>query len=114
LEMRVLQTICPGWPWNLILLISDSQIARITSVSHWCLAMTSFLKSRGKAKSGFTCLWKEDHKFEANLGYISEILSQIKKGRKGLVERPSKQEVLSSNPSTTKKLKTPVPPKKNK
>jgi hypothetical protein len=28
------QTICPGWPWTSILLISASQVARITSVSH--------------------------------------------------------------------------------
>jgi hypothetical protein len=28
------QTICPGWPQTEILLISASQIARITGVSH--------------------------------------------------------------------------------
>jgi hypothetical protein len=28
---------CLGWPWTTILLISASQVARITGVSHWCL-----------------------------------------------------------------------------
>jgi hypothetical protein len=31
---RVLQTICLGWPWTTILLISASWVARITGVSH--------------------------------------------------------------------------------
>jgi hypothetical protein len=31
-----LQTICLGWPWTMILLISVSQVARITVLSHWC------------------------------------------------------------------------------
>jgi hypothetical protein len=31
---RLFQTICPGWPRTAILLISASQIARITGVSH--------------------------------------------------------------------------------
>jgi hypothetical protein len=35
LEMRVSQMIHPGWPQTTILLISASQVARITSVSHW-------------------------------------------------------------------------------
>jgi hypothetical protein len=34
LEMGVLLTICPGWPQTTILLISASQVARITSISH--------------------------------------------------------------------------------
>jgi hypothetical protein len=38
LEMGVLQTICLDWPWTVILLISASQVARITGVSHWCPA----------------------------------------------------------------------------
>jgi hypothetical protein len=32
-------TIYPGWPWTLILPISASQVARITGVSHQCLAL---------------------------------------------------------------------------
>jgi hypothetical protein len=32
----VLRTICLGWPQISILLISASQVARITDVSHWC------------------------------------------------------------------------------
>jgi hypothetical protein len=35
---RVSWTICPGWLWNLILLISAFWVIRITGVSHWCLA----------------------------------------------------------------------------
>jgi hypothetical protein len=31
----VSRTICPGWPQTMILPISASQVARITSVSHW-------------------------------------------------------------------------------
>jgi hypothetical protein len=27
-----------GWPWTMILLISYSWVARITGLSHWCLA----------------------------------------------------------------------------
>jgi hypothetical protein len=34
----VLRTVCPGWPWTLILPISASQAARITGMSHQCLA----------------------------------------------------------------------------
>jgi hypothetical protein len=34
LEMEVSQAICPGWPLTLILLISASQLARITCVRH--------------------------------------------------------------------------------
>jgi hypothetical protein len=39
----VLRTICLCWPWPLILLISTSQVARITGVNHWCLARLIFL-----------------------------------------------------------------------
>jgi hypothetical protein len=35
---RVSQTICQGWLWNVIHLISASWVARIIGVSHWCLA----------------------------------------------------------------------------
>jgi hypothetical protein len=38
LEMGVLRTICLGWPPMVILPISASPIARITGVSHQCLA----------------------------------------------------------------------------
>jgi hypothetical protein len=31
-------TVCMGWPWTMILLISASQVARITCMSHRCLA----------------------------------------------------------------------------
>jgi hypothetical protein len=36
---RLLWTVCLGWPQIAILLISASQVARITGVSHWCLAL---------------------------------------------------------------------------
>jgi hypothetical protein len=36
-------TICPGWPQTAILLISASQVARITGMGHWCLALTILL-----------------------------------------------------------------------
>jgi hypothetical protein len=35
---RVSETICPGWFWTMMLLISASWIARITGMSHQCLA----------------------------------------------------------------------------
>jgi hypothetical protein len=35
---RVSQTVCPGWLWTTILLIPAFQVARITGVSHQCLA----------------------------------------------------------------------------
>jgi hypothetical protein len=33
-----LWTICPGWPWTMILLISVSQVTRTTAMSHRRLA----------------------------------------------------------------------------
>jgi hypothetical protein len=33
---RVSWTICLGWLWTVILLLSASWVARITGVSHWC------------------------------------------------------------------------------
>jgi hypothetical protein len=36
LEMGVSRTISPDWPWTVALLISASQVARNTCVSHWC------------------------------------------------------------------------------
>jgi hypothetical protein len=41
---RVSQTICPGWLWIAILLISASWVAGITDVSHWCPAGLWFLR----------------------------------------------------------------------
>jgi hypothetical protein len=38
-----LGTICPGWFWTAILLISAFPVAGITGVSHWCLAWTPLL-----------------------------------------------------------------------
>jgi hypothetical protein len=38
----VLRTICPSWPWTVILLMSASQV-RITSISHQHPASTIFL-----------------------------------------------------------------------
>jgi hypothetical protein len=36
------RTICPGWLWTAILLISASWVARITGVSHWHTAPGQF------------------------------------------------------------------------
>jgi hypothetical protein len=36
-------TICPDWPWTVILLISAFQVARITGVSHWCPPQSIFI-----------------------------------------------------------------------
>jgi hypothetical protein len=39
-------TICPGWLWTMILLISASWVARITGVSHrWPVRFFLFLSS---------------------------------------------------------------------
>jgi hypothetical protein len=38
----VTQTTCPGWPQTEILLISTSQVARITGMSHQCLTSIFF------------------------------------------------------------------------
>jgi hypothetical protein len=35
---RVSRNICPGWPQIVILLISASQVARITGMNYWFLA----------------------------------------------------------------------------
>jgi hypothetical protein len=42
---KVLQTICLGWLWTVILLISASWVVRITGGSHLCLAMYSFFET---------------------------------------------------------------------
>jgi hypothetical protein len=39
---RVLRTICLGWLWSTVLLISASWVAKITGVSHCCLAQSVF------------------------------------------------------------------------
>jgi hypothetical protein len=44
LEMGVSHTICPGWPWTLILLISASQVPRTVGLSHGHPAQPLFLK----------------------------------------------------------------------
>jgi hypothetical protein len=38
LEIRVSEMFCPGWPLTSILPISASQVARISDVSHQCMA----------------------------------------------------------------------------
>jgi hypothetical protein len=43
LSSRVSWTIWLGWLWTVILLISASRVARITGVSHRCLAVTCML-----------------------------------------------------------------------
>jgi hypothetical protein len=40
---RVSQTICPGWLWTVVLLISASWVARITGVRHQHPAIIDFL-----------------------------------------------------------------------
>jgi hypothetical protein len=40
----VLRIICPGWPRTTVLLISASQVARTTGVSHWHPARFSVLR----------------------------------------------------------------------
>jgi hypothetical protein len=39
---RVSRTICLGWPQSMIFLISASQVARITGMSHWRLLQYDF------------------------------------------------------------------------
>jgi hypothetical protein len=51
----VSQTTCPGWPWTLILLISASQVARITGVSHQCLAQFTFYACVTLLKNEILC-----------------------------------------------------------
>jgi hypothetical protein len=47
---RVSQTICLGWLWTAILLISAYWVARITGVSHRCLACCCFFNNFIKIK----------------------------------------------------------------
>jgi hypothetical protein len=44
LEMGFSWTICPGWPWIVILPISASEVAEMTGMSHQHLAQVSSLK----------------------------------------------------------------------
>jgi hypothetical protein len=44
MEGSVLQTICLGWPWAIVLTSSASQVAGITDVSHQHPAIQSFFK----------------------------------------------------------------------
>jgi hypothetical protein len=37
---------CPGWPQTKILLISASQVARMTGMSYWCPAELHILKEK--------------------------------------------------------------------
>jgi hypothetical protein len=46
---RVLGTICLGWLQTAILLISASCVARITGMSHSCLAQAAVLRRKGVA-----------------------------------------------------------------
>jgi hypothetical protein len=46
LEMEVSETICLGWSQALALLVSASQVARITGMNHECLVIIIFYKYR--------------------------------------------------------------------
>jgi hypothetical protein len=55
----ILRTVCLGWPQTAILLISNSQIARITGVSLWHLDLTQSFKTKetdAKLKQGCQAL----------------------------------------------------------
>jgi hypothetical protein len=58
---RASWTICPGWLRNAILLISASQVARITGVSHWCPDQIIF-----NATSGYIHLYKSQLKWTSD------------------------------------------------
>jgi hypothetical protein len=49
------QNIYPGWSQTLILLISASQVARITGMSHWHLAVECFYKCLSTIWRFFFC-----------------------------------------------------------
>jgi hypothetical protein len=66
-EDMVLWTICQGWHQTAIL-ISASQVARLTSVSHWCLASISGFK------------WGHEHLLWEILWHLSYVLSFIQEG----------------------------------
>jgi hypothetical protein len=46
---RVLQTVCPGWLWIMIFLISASWVVRITGVNHQCLVASDIVKVGNEA-----------------------------------------------------------------
>jgi hypothetical protein len=58
-EMGASWIVCPAWPQSRILPISVSQVARITGLSHWCLAcslllnMIEFLQNHRKKNHTF-------------------------------------------------------------
>jgi hypothetical protein len=52
---RVSWSICPGWLWTEVFLISASWIARITGLSHLCLAYTSPLMRKCRTRSPGHC-----------------------------------------------------------
>jgi hypothetical protein len=70
---RVSRTICPGWPWTAILLISEPWVARITGVNYQCPAEDVFLLMRKKPHSliGTDSLWiaysYRKHKWSLNI-----------------------------------------------
>jgi hypothetical protein len=43
-------TICPGWFWTAVFQISASQVARITGMSHWRLALSVFNRLQTSAQ----------------------------------------------------------------
>jgi hypothetical protein len=55
--MGVSGNICPGSPQTAILLISASQIARITGISHWHLAAIEKLKSLARDSKDYHKVW---------------------------------------------------------
>jgi hypothetical protein len=55
LEMGGLTTICPGWTRISSLLISASQVARITGVSHWCWTWSVFFHNSGNSNLQWRC-----------------------------------------------------------
>jgi hypothetical protein len=38
LEMGSWELFCLGWPWTMILLLSASQVTRISGANPWCVA----------------------------------------------------------------------------
>jgi hypothetical protein len=54
-----LWAICPGWHWTLTLLISPSQVIRITGVSRQCLAQQRFFDQLNNNSTGKKS-WQKD------------------------------------------------------
>jgi hypothetical protein len=62
-----LRNYCPGWLWTMIFLISAFWVARITGMSHWCLATC------GSHTQDFSAHWVdvEGHSFcRSSLGLL--------------------------------------------